>query len=72
VIPLSGKNHIQSEQLDTQTNFYSSFEEWQSKTFPKLAQKGKRKLIEKKPEFLGKLAGNEIMKEIHSELLNRA
>lgn len=69
---MSGKNHTQSEQLDTQTNFYSSFEEWQSKTFPKLAQKRERKFIETKPEFLGKVAGNEIMKEIHSELLNRA
>ncbi|MBD2300006.1 hypothetical protein [Nostoc sp. FACHB-190] len=48
--------------------FYSSLEEWEAETFPKLTKKRERKLLERKPDSLGVAIANEILSEIRVEL----
>ncbi len=61
-------SNSQAKQQNTQDDFYSSLEEWEVKTFPKLIKRRERKLLEKKPDSLGAAIANEIFQEIYVEL----
>ncbi|MBX9259283.1 hypothetical protein H1Q63_36085 [Desmonostoc muscorum CCALA 125] len=65
---MSRKRNSRTKQDNAEDTFYSSLEEWEAETFPKLTKKRERKLLEQKPDSLGVAIANEILREICVEL----
>jgi short-subunit dehydrogenase len=68
MIRMGSKSNSQIKQENTKDAFYSSLEEWEAETFPKLTKKRERKLLEQKPDSLGVAIADEIFREICVEL----
>jgi hypothetical protein len=68
VIQVSRKSNSRIKQENPEDTLYSSVEEWEAETFPKLTKKRERKLLEQKPDSLGVAVANEILREICVEL----
>ena len=69
---LGSKANSQANSKNKKDDFYSSVEEWEAKTFPKLRKKRELKQLENKPDSLGITIANKIFTDIRAELLKHS
>lgn len=68
---MANTSKSQTKHQEPEEDFYSSWAEWEVKTFPKLIKKRERKELEKKPEALGIAIANEIFREMPAKLYSQ-
>lgn len=69
---LGGKLNSQVNSGNKKDDFYSSVEEWEARTFPKLTKKRELKQLESKPDSFGVTIANKIFTDIRAELLKHS